>query len=274
MRSRFKSICRLTLIALAVVAATGSATHAQAQTTLRRIEVVGLQRLSADQVIQTSGLRIGEPISPAQIDAALDRLMQSKLFRGASYRVQIADGDLTVIFQVEENSPGTPPTASEMLGQVRWIDNRVLTAAELSTAFGIKTGESTTRARIENGLEAARKAYARKGYVAARITELRTVDAITRRSNYDFTVREGAQYRMGTLTINGLNPADTKSLKAKWTMAGGAIFDESYLEQFKQTAVRPLVTTLTARNGARSKYDFETKPDAQRLIADVVINFR
>jgi len=207
------------------------------------------------------------------LEVASDNLMKSGLFRTVSYRVRTAERDSTVIFEVSENAP-RPPVAGEVLGQVNWSGNQVLSSPELSAAFGLRSGDAADRARIDKGLEAVRRAYGRKGYVAAQISEFKTADALNRRTNYQFTVREGAQYRMGALTITGLGPADTQQLRAKWTLAPGAVFNDSYLDEFKQNAVRPFVAAMTERTRVRSKFDFETKPDVRKLTADVVINFR
>jgi outer membrane protein assembly factor BamA len=277
MRNRHHQFRRppLFLVFLGLVALLCCATlsDAQAQNTLRKIEIVGLQRLSADQVIQSTGLQLGQRIDSDMIDAALDKLMKSGLFHTASYRVRNADNETTVIFEVVENPPGGQ-TRSATLGQVTWLNNQVFSSAELSALFGLQPGQPGSRAQIDQGLEAVRKAYAKKGYIAASIFEVKSVDVATGRTNYRFTTQEGAQYRMGALIITGLAPADRLQLKSKWMLAAGAIFDDSYLDEFKQNTVRPFAAAMTNRLRTRAKYDFETRPDARKQTVDVVINFK
>ena len=248
-------------------------TAAQTQSTLRKIEIVGLQRLSPDEVIRSSGLQVGQTVDSSIIEVASDKLIKSGLLRSVSYRVRTADNETTLIFDVVENPPGTQ-TRSGPLGQVTWINNQVFSSAELSAVSGLQPGQSRSRAQIDQGLEAVRKLYAKKGYIAATIFEIKSVDAPTGRTNYRFTIQEGAQYRMGALIITGLPPADREQLKSKWTLPGGAIFDDSYLDEFKQNTVRPFATAMTSRSRIRAKYDFETKPDVRKQTVDVVINFR
>jgi outer membrane protein assembly factor BamA len=207
------------------------------------------------------------------IEAASDKLMKSGLFYSVSYRVRNADNETTVIFQVVENPPRVP-IRSAPLGEVTWLNNQVFTSAELSVLFGLQSGQPGSRAQIDQGLDAVRKAYAKKGYVAASIFEVKSVDVLTGRTNYRFTVSEGAQYRMGALIITGLPPADRQQLKSKWVLAGGAIFDDSYLDEFKQNTVRPFAAAMTSPARTRAKYDFETRPDVRKQTVDVVINFR
>lgn len=272
---RQSSLTRLfiAVVGVAVFVSFPSLTQAQAQTTLRKIEILGLQRLSPDQVIQSTGLQLGQQIDAGMLDAVSDKLMKTGLFRTVSYRVRTAESESTVVFEVAENPPGGQ-TPSAPLGQVNWMGNQALSSAELSAAFGLQSGGPGGRAKIDQGLEAVRKAYARKGYLAASIFEVKSVDVPTGRTNYRFTVREGAQYRMGTLIITGLAPADRQQLKSKWTLATGVIFDDSYLDEFKQNTVRPFVAAMTNRAGTRAKYDFETRPNVRKQTVDVVINFR
>ncbi|HXT62199.1 MAG TPA: POTRA domain-containing protein [Pyrinomonadaceae bacterium] len=272
-----QSLCRALVVTagcLAALAAVQPATSAQEKTTLRRVEIVGLQRLSSDQVIATSGLRVGDLIDAPSIDAAAARLMNSGWFKSVNYRVHIDDADTTVIFDVAEKTASTNPAASDTFGTISWSGNRALTNQELTNAFGLRAGDAVTRPKIDQSLEAVRRAYARQGYINAQITESSTRDATPRRVNYQFMVTEGRQYRMGTLTIMGLTPADTRSLKSKWTLTSGAVYDDSYSDQYRTSVLRPFVASLAQRTGARSKYEISTKPDIQKQTVDVIITFR
>jgi len=200
--------------------------------------------------------------------------MASGLFRRVSYRVRSEDYDLTVIFEVEEKPASAVPTAGDLLGQVIWNGNRALSNQDLATAFALRTGDAAARDKIDQATEAVRKAYARKGYVNANIAQTSTRDPATRRINYQFTVSEGQQYRMGAFTVAGLSPADARQLKSKWTLAADAIYDDGYLDQFRLTVIRPFIATLAQRTGTRSKFEVSTKPDPQKQTVDVVVAFR
>jgi outer membrane protein assembly factor BamA len=81
---------------------------AQKQVTLRRIEFVGLKKLTGQQVIDASGLKVGDAINPDVIDAAAEKLMQSGLFKKLGYKVRTTGDEATVIFEVEEASRNLP----------------------------------------------------------------------------------------------------------------------------------------------------------------------
>ena len=179
-----------------------AAISAQERTTLRKVEIHGLQRRSPDQVIATSGLKVGDLIDASMIDAAADKLMRSGWFQSVDYRVRNADSDTTVVFEVMEKVAAISVAAAETFGQVVWSGNAALSSEELSTAFGLRAGDPAPQAKIDEGLGRVRSAYASRGYINAQVTDVtRNLDG--RRTNYQFTIREGQQYRMGVLTDYG-----------------------------------------------------------------------
>src|SRR5882724_9110424 len=78
--------------------------RAQKQATLRRIEFVGLKKLTSQQVLDASGLKVGDTFTPEIIDAAAEKLMQSGWFKKLGYKVRSVNDEATIIFEVEEAS--------------------------------------------------------------------------------------------------------------------------------------------------------------------------
>lgn len=264
----------LVLVAAGIAMLLASAAiSAQERTTLRKVEIHGLQRRSPDQVIATSGLKVGDLIDASMIDAAAARLMRSGWFQSVDYRVRTADSDTTVVFEVMEKVAAISVAAAETFGRAVWTGNAALPSEELSTAFGLRAGDLAPQAKIDEGLGRVRSAYARLGYINAQVIDV-TRNLEGRRTSYQFTIREGQQYRMGVLTVTGLNGVETRSLRGKWTLAAGAVFDDSYLEQFRTTVLRPFVASRTQRTGIRSKFEAISNPDSQKQTADVIITFK
>lgn len=410
--------------------------NAQKQLTLGRVEFVGLKKLTQPQAIDASGLKIGETVSPAVIDAAAEKLMASGLFRKLGYKLRTTATDATVIFEVEEvsrNLPvvfenfvwftedelarairqdvpffdGTAPEAGtttdkiaaalqRLLGQrklpgqvehmpyanlakgtqeimftvegvkipvcslhfpgaavisevdlikasqallkadysrkdaagfanytlyplyrhlgylraqfqqptaaleaspspcaggvaltipvdegvvyswgmAEWSGNQVLTNEDLTAALAMTSGEVADGVKIDKGLKDVRKAYGRRGYLSAAVKESTEFDDAGKRVNYRLLVNEGARYFMGDLMVNGLPIGEVDRLKAKWTLGSNAVFDESYIDDFRQHGLREFMTGLAQRSGSRAKVEIEMKPNAQRQIVDVIINFK
>ena len=96
------------------------------------------------------------------------------------------------------------------------------------------------------------------------------------RVRYIFNITEGPRFFMGNLIISGVSPADAEALKSKWTLGANSVFDETYVDQFRQTALREFMAGLIQRNrsGARTHVEVATRPDAAKLTVDVLINFK
>jgi outer membrane protein assembly factor BamA len=430
-----KTILRLVTILVTLFAAS-SICLAQRQA-LSKIEVVGLKRVTQEQVIAASELKIGQMVDGGVLDAAAERLMQSGMFKKLTYRVRGRAGQVTVVFEVEEANRslpvvfenffwfsdeelesairneipffnGTTPEAGDTsekiaaalqrllnekkipgrvevmpyndlargrqeilftvrgvktpvcslhfpgaeavaeaelikaaqailqtdysrkdiggfanytlfplyrrLGRLRaqfqqptaaldtttancnggvavtvpvdeglvyswieanWQGNQAVPAAELSTALGMKAGETADGSKIDLGLKEVRKAFGRKGYIAVRVRDEAEFNDSAKTVTYRFTIQEGPQYHMGSVTINGLAPELAGELKESWQLAAGAIFDGSYVDDFRLNALPKFIGTQMQRSRLiRSNAEIEMKPDALKQTVDIVITFK
>jgi len=87
---------------------------------------------------------------------------------------------------------------------------------------------------------------------------------------YRVNLKEGDQFRMGTLNITGLPAADTNRLKALWKLQPGDVYDTQYSDEFMKKALLQIL-----RPGMRPpQINFSVKPDRQKLTADVTIDFK
>src|ERR1041385_6652090 len=96
------------IVLVCLLSPSGSPVVAQQQQTLGRLEFVGLKRLTREQVITMSGLKVGQVISGATLDAAAGELLKSGMFRKLSYRVHNVGNQAVVTFQVEESAISLP----------------------------------------------------------------------------------------------------------------------------------------------------------------------
>src|SRR6476619_2469218 len=79
-----------------------TAIFAQAARKLGGIETEGLQSLTTETVIATSGLKVGDSFSVEAIDAAAERLLSSGLFKRVAYRTKNVGANVTITFQLDE----------------------------------------------------------------------------------------------------------------------------------------------------------------------------
>jgi outer membrane protein assembly factor BamA len=97
----------------------------QQKQTLGRLEFVGLKRLTREQVTTMSGLKIGQMVDSAVLDAAANEMLKSGLFRRLSYRVHNAGTQAIVTFQVEESAVSLPVTFENFV----WFSDEEIVAA-------------------------------------------------------------------------------------------------------------------------------------------------
>lgn len=410
--------------------------HAQAPSrTIARIEVEGLQRLTAEEVILTSGLKIGAPVSVASLDAAWQKLVDSGLFTKVGYRTASKGNQVTVIFQLAEakggSGPvvfdnfvwftndelaaavrralpafnGTAPNGGTMTEQIRqalqnlmkehqlegnveytpsetgehifsvagvripvcklhfpgatnvteekldirsrqltednyslegtkafakyslypiyreagqwrakfgepivkilderdckhgldltipvdegpiylwnkteWSGNQVLTAIQLDATLGMKEGEVANGAKLDKGLHELTKRYGLTGYLDINFDTNPEFDDTTHRLTAKIAVTEGPQYRMGKLTVKGVELTDISALEQRWKLKRGDVFDMSYSEQFLRTDGREVLQRIRAVWEAQGRrppaVGFVISPNRHDAIADVTIEIR
>jgi outer membrane protein assembly factor BamA len=137
-------------------------------------------------------------------------------------------------------------------------------------------GDLADGARIDNGRKSVDKAYRRRGFLTATIQSSPEYDDAASLVTYRFSINEGPRCFMGDLIISGLPPADVTELKSKWTLGSNAVFDESYIDQFRQGPLRDFVSAMRQkpRAGMRANVEIEQRPNAQKNTVDVVIAFK
>ena len=403
-----------------------------------KIEVEGLERLSADEVIATSGLKVGAVFSVKDIDVAAQRLMDSGLFAKVNYRTTGRGNQVTVIFQVKEIGGGQSPvvfdnfvwftddelnaaikrevpsyagTASDagrmtddikqalqnllkehqiegtveyapelaglnsdkqehlysvsgahipicslhfpgasnvpevklvmsskqlveqayskktaiafstfilfpiyrQAGQLKakfglpvtklesstnckgielsipvqegpiylwnkseWVGNDTVAASDLADALGMHKGEVANGAKIDKGLVQVAQTYGHTGHLEARVNGEPEFDDASNQVSYKMTVVEGPQFKMGTLTIKGLEETDANALSGRWKLRNGEVFDSSYSDRFFRIDAREVMERIMAARAAQRKGEFEVhiKPNQLNLNADVTIEFK
>jgi outer membrane protein insertion porin family len=103
-----------------------TAVFAQTEPKIGKIETEGLQALTTETVIATSGLKIGDTFSVEALDAASERLLSSGLFKKVGYRTRNLAGNVTITFQLEELKGQLSPVVFD---NFIWFSDEELTTA-------------------------------------------------------------------------------------------------------------------------------------------------
>jgi outer membrane protein assembly factor BamA len=139
------------------------------------------------------------------------------------------------------------------LAGFKFLNNHVISAAELQTQFPIHRGDFFSTDKIRAGLEAVAKLYRSKGYVE----EIAVPDATERSSNavlLAVEIKEGTQYRMGKLEI-GAEPELARQLERKWSLRPGQPFDANYPAKFAEDNSSLLPKAFNLQTGSHISLD-------------------
>ncbi len=153
-------------------------------------------------------------------------------------------------------------------GGATWEGTSALTSPELNSALGMKQGEVANEIKIERSLHEVQKAYGRKGYLTVSFRPTPQFDDAARSVSYRFEVREGPQYHMGSLHVEGLGEMDAGHVRALWELGPGSVFNEDYVGSFVERAMAQLM-----RSGSSMKVTTNVKPDVKTQTVDVTITF-
>jgi outer membrane protein assembly factor BamA len=251
-----------------------------------RVPVCGLHFPGAKAISEAELIKASQPILKADYSqndvAAFPQATLIPLYRHLGYlRAQFQTPTATF-----ENSASCPngvvvsipveEGSSYTWGRSEWNGNEKLSVDELAEALGMNPGEPADGLKIDKGLKQVRLAYARRGHISAEVKDSFEVEPRSGQVNYRFVINEGPRYFMGNLIVNGISPGDADQLKAKWKLGSNTVFDETYIDEFRQTVMPDFIRGLMQRSAtrARLKAEFETRPDARTNTVDVVITFR
>jgi outer membrane protein assembly factor BamA len=124
-------------------------------------------------------------------------------------------------------------------GGVTWNGNTAIGADALTAIVSIAPGTIADGNKFQGAVQRIVQKYAHMGYLDAQVEpELKFDDAGTKVA-YQVKITEGPQYHMGNLIVTGLSMDGEKRLRAAWTLAQGAAFDQDYFDSFVSRVSKP-----------------------------------
>ena len=206
------TICVILLVRTAIFAQTGKK--------IAKIETEGLQTLTTETVIATSGLKIGDTFSPDATDEAAQRLLNSGLFKRVAYRTRFAGANVTITFQLEELKGQSSPVAFD---NFIWFSDEELAAAikrEVPSFNGSSPDVGNTNEAIKKALQNLLTERKLPGQVEYNLTE----------HEHLFRV-EGVSMRICTLHFPGAQSVSEEKL----IQATRSSMDQDYSRQSAKT---------------------------------------
>lgn len=152
-------------------------------------------------------------------------------------KAEFADSQAKVL---QQSNPGlvlvdaifpVTPNRQYKLAEIQWEGNTVFASDKLQPLIQLHSGEPANAVQLDKDVQAVKKLYGTRGYIAATVAVSPRFDDATSLVHYVLELREGDLYRMGTLEVQGLDPDTTRALSRVWTLQGGDPYDTSYIEK-------------------------------------------
>jgi outer membrane protein assembly factor BamA len=125
------------------------------------------------------------------------------------------------------------------LGGITWTGNGAYSDISLNSMIPVKPGDIADGNKIQFAFGDIAGSYAHIGYLDAHLDPQPEFDDAAGKVSYHVTVTEGGQYKMGNLVITGLSIDGEKKLRQAWVLATGAVFDQTYYEDFLRRIAKP-----------------------------------
>jgi outer membrane protein assembly factor BamA len=137
--------------------------------------------------------------------------------------------------------------------KAEWSGNSALTAAELDSLLDMQPGKPANGVKLDKAATDIEKAYGRKGFITAHVRATPEFDDRGETVVYKMDLREGPQFRMGTLTTKGFPPSEAKMLSSKWELKSGDIFDEGYGMDFSKKNMGTILRGIYQQRGIEGR---------------------
>lgn len=139
------------------------------------------------------------------------------------------------------------------------LDKVTITGApdpdDLRREAGFKEGEVFRIQEISEGLERLRAELRKEGYMKVETAATRTYDDEKKSVRMNVAVKPGPQYRMGRLTIRGLDITTEPEIRKMWGLKEGAVFRDNYPDRFLQNVRDGGVLDNLGETKARLNYE-------------------
>ena len=147
----------------------------------------------------------------------------------------------------------------------------MLSADEFSSTAKLHTGDIAGRAQLLETLKPLDAAYRRQGYADVAVKATPQEDAATHQVAYTVSVVPGSQYRVKTVTLNGLDARAEADFDRAFLMKTGEIYNPEYLQTFFKQNTALQATTAQALAGYG--FTYKTYADPATDTVDLVLTF-
>lgn len=205
----------------------------QGRAVVTEILIEGATEVSPNRLRREVTFKVGDRLSEEQVEKsrqAMVGLYQDRNFSGVNVtsRVDVNDrtGDSRVIFQVDEGY-------KQVVQRIDFAGNDSILAKDLRKAMKTKTKNLLSflnksgrliPSQLQEDKDAIRLAYQNEGFADAQVTNVEVVPLSGNNVELIFTIREGIQYSVNRLRLDGVNVTTADELKGRLTMVDGSLY--------------------------------------------------
>ncbi|MGA0848791.1 MAG: outer membrane protein assembly factor BamA, partial [Chthoniobacterales bacterium] len=205
----------------------------QGRAVVTEILIEGATEVSPNRLRKEVTFKVGDRLSEEQVEKsrqAMVELYQDRNFSGVNItsRVDMNDrtGDSRVIFTVDEGY-------KQVVQRIDFVGNDSILAKDLRKAMKTKTKNLLSflnksgriiPSQLLEDTDAIRLAYQHEGFADAQVTNVEVVPLSGNNVELIFTIREGIQYSVNRLRLDGVNVTTEDELKARLQMVDGSLY--------------------------------------------------
>jgi outer membrane protein insertion porin family len=201
-----------------------------------KIEFEGLSRLSLDEMIATTGLKVGQQFELSALDAAAQRLVDSGFFKNVAYRTRPNRDQITITFVVEESKVAT---SRVVFDNFIWFSDTELVAAvrrEVPSFSGTAPDNGDTVERITKALQR----FLHEHQIEATVAYMASQDAPGSISQEHVFSVNGIPMPICTLHFPGANNISEAKLIQSSKSLFGNDYSNKYVSLFSVKTLVPL----------------------------------
>jgi hypothetical protein len=151
------------------------------------------------------------------------------------------------------------------IGELRVRDATAFSPSELRDQIPLKTGDVMNDDKLWEGIESIKQLYAQKGYIEINVGVTGGIDHTKHRVDVTLEIREGKQYRVGTIKVDGLGLKMETLLRS--SLEPGQVFDGTIIKRFVTENKETLPTDAAER-------DLSIQRDSEEGAVNLVFDFR
>ena len=208
---------------------------------IRKLEFPGAKEAELPQLLNAAKREQGDEYQRSKlrmfsrIDLAPIYLREGKL------RVKFGNSEAKVVQETPQDVlvDATIPVEEGgvyKLAALEWSGNKLMPVKKLAPLIHQQPGQVVDAVQLQADLDKVNLIYRTLGYINAKVYPRLELDDAAGTASYKLEVKEGDQYKMGEVDIEGLDEKAKVRARDAWALREGEPYDGSYAKNFLQSA--------------------------------------